>query len=224
MGCTFKGYNLDDYGVIFEKMPVIKKPKRRAELYYVENKDGYSSNELGFDGYTSECTVVLTEPEHFDFLKMVFDGYGQLIRNDQPTRYQNARILNAVEYVKIGYALKASIDFDIEDPFFYLVDEVDEIITAPGTIQNNGTYHSQPLLKLTGTGLVTLSINGRTISYNFDTPYVYVDSKLGKAYYESTIKNKKLVGDFPILDIGENSISWTGSITEVRVSKRTRYL
>lgn len=224
MGCTFKGYNLDNLGVIFEKRPTIKKPKRRVEPLYIENKDGYTTTELGYDGYASSCTVVLTEPEHFDLLKSIFDGYGQLIRNDDPTRFQYAKVQDEIEFIKIGNCLKASFDFNIEDPFLYLVSESNQTLSAPGTVTNDGTYKSEPLLKITGTGFVTVTINGRSFTYNFDTPYVYLDSKLHKAYYETTNKNRKIVGDFPILDVGSNAISWVGSITEIIVTKRTRYL
>lgn len=226
MGCTFKGYNLDDYGVIFEKMPAIKKPKRRTEDIYIDNKDGYKPNELGYDGYTSECIAILTESEHFDFLKGLFDGTGALIRNDDPTRFINAKILNEVEYQVLGNALKATFEFTIEHPFRYLVTDVPQVITTfPNTITNNGNVYSKPYLTIEGSGSVTVTINGTTFSYNFPVSEdVEMDCEVQDSYHEGILRNQYMSGYYPRLEPGSNAISITGSVTSVKVENATRWL
>lgn len=226
MGCTFKGYNLDNYGVIFEKMPAIKKPKRRTDTIYVDNKDGFEANELGYDGYLSECTIVLTEPEYFDFLKGLLDGSGPLIRNDDPLRFINVKIQDELEFQEIGYALKTTFEFSVEHPFRYLVVDVPTTVTTfPNTVTNNGNVYAKPHITLVGSGSVSVTINGTIFSYTFPVGEdVEIDCESEDAYHNGSLRNQYMNGFFPKLKVGSNAIAVTGSLTSIKFENVSRWL
>jgi phage-related protein len=88
---------------------------------------------------------------------------------------------------------------------------------------NAGTVSSLPLIKLTGTGTVSLTA-GNTMSVALDTAYVHIDSDSREVYHLTTLKNRVASGDFPYLAVGANAITVTGTVTEVVITPRTRYL
>ena len=133
-------------------------------------------------------------------------------------------MLSEIGYEFFSHLKSATIEFYVADPFRYYLNEPVITLTSDGNVTNVGTYESLPLIKLTGTGYVVVGINGRAFIYNFDTPYVYIDSQSQEAYYGSTLKNRNLSGDFPKLDVGVNAVSWTGNVTEVVITKRSRFL
>jgi phage-related protein len=70
-----------------------------------------------------------------------------------------------------------------------------------------------------------MTIGGRSFTYVFGAePYVYIDSDSLDAYYLTTKKNANMTGAFPYLTPGVNAISWTGTVTELVITPRSRYL
>ena len=102
------------------------------------------------------------------------------------------------------------------------------ITTFPATIANGGTAESLPLLRISGTGTVNMTLNGVTFEYIFTDGIVYIDCATQEAYYGTTSKNRSLtiVGDdYPKLSVGTNTLMLnSGTVTQVIVTKRTRYL
>ncbi len=221
---TFKGIHASYYNVVVNLLPPFKKASKKVNIINIEGKDGTIVEELGYEGYVLPCKITLMDMTKLDEVMAWLSGSGALVRDDDDTKKVNVSIYNEVSYQKIIGVAEASFEFYVSDPFRYLISESDITLTANGTLTQGGTVFSEPLIKLTGTGLVEVTINGRVFSYNFDTSYVYLDSKLHKAYYLTNKKNRKLSGNFPILDVGLNTISWTGNITEMVITKRTRYL
>lgn len=221
---TFKGVQASTHNVVVNKLPPFKRATQRINTIKIDGKDGVVTQELGYDGYVLPVVITLMDVSKVNDVIAWLSGEGQLINSDDPTRYVNACVYNEVSYERLTTLKQAKVEFLVKDPFRYLLSESNTTITSAGNVTNSGTYKSLPLIKLTGSGLVTVSINGRQFTYNFDTPYVYIDSQSQEAYHLNVSKNRKLGGDFPFLDVGVNAISWTGTVTEMVITKRTRYL
>lgn len=220
----FKGVHASTHSVIVNKLPPFKRATQRINTIKINGRDGVITQKLGYDGYLLPVIITLMDVSKINDVIAWLSGEGQLITDEDTTKYVNACVYNEVSYEKLVTLKEAKVEFLVKDPFRYLVTESNTTLTSPGNVTNNGTYFSQPLIKLTGSGLVTVSINGRQFTYNFDTPYVYIDSQSQEAYHSTVSKNRKLGGDFPFLDVGVNAISWTGTVTEMVITKRTRYL
>jgi len=208
-----------------------QKPQRRSEIKLIDGKAGASVTEYGYAPYIIKAVIGVTKNADIDAIIAWLDGTGVLLCSDDQLKYRNVRVLNDIDYEKLLRFKKAKVEFYVQDPFRYLLSESDITLTSSGSITNAGKVDSMPLLKLTGAGIVVLTIGSQSFTYIFDTPYVYIDcgSYLNgefkqEAYYGTVYKNRKMTGEFPKLLVGANAISWTGTLTELVVTKRTMFL
>ncbi|HAO61546.1 MAG TPA: hypothetical protein DCQ90_06420 [Erysipelotrichaceae bacterium] len=228
MDLIVNGTSLAALGVITENQTEFKKPKRRTQRSYIAGTDGAQSEEYGYDGYDLEYRITPTLPEYFNQIFALLDGDVILEASDDPGKFWYARVDDEVPYSSIALWKTTTVKFFVYNPFRYVKDEVDQTITTfPATIVNAGTAESNPLLKITGSGTVNLTLNGTTVEYTFDTPYVYfecIKGPLRKAYHETTNKTRNKSGGWPVLSPGNNTLTInSGTVTQVIVKKRTRY-
>lgn len=229
MDFTFKGLTATSFGIIVNSMPTFKKAKRKVNKKSVDGRHGTQVEELGYDSYSLPSSITPTDAAYFDSIYAWLDGPGVLICSDDPQKYRMAEVIEEVEYGRIALWKEATIDFFIADPFRYILNEVDQSITIyPGTIVNAGTYESLPLLKLTGSDAISVTLNGTTFTYTFPNgeTYVYIDCREQTAYYASSIdyRDGSMSGNYPTLAIGNNTLAIIGAITQVIATKRTCFL
>ena len=237
---TFNGFHTSDLGLVVNKIAPFYRPRKKTNVFVPDGSSIAKIEELGYQPYELTYQVTLLDDSKFELCQSVLQGQGTLVRDDDNTKYHMARIDSEIEWLRFsqGVALKvAEVTFFVYDPFRYLSNEPDVVLTSHGNIENNGTVYSEPLIKMTGIGIVILTINGFDYTYDFDTPFVYLDSSAREAYasaanIEGTRKTRRLTSDFnrkyqtywPVLEVGTNVISWTGTITELVITKRSRYL
>ena len=143
-----------------------------------------------------------------------------------PNRY------NIVKKVIIEEDIKTTFeeygDFKIKflcEPFYYNLLEKDITITEKGTkFYNKGDFNSNPKIVIYGTGDLQLTINDTTVQINNVDERVLLDSKLFLCLdKDNNNKSIDMIGNFPTLDIGENTITWVGNITKLDISPRIIY-
>lgn len=223
---TFKGISSEQMGLVVNKMPNYVKPKRRSEVIEVQGKDGANIVEYGFAPYTLKATVTLLDVSKLDEIISWLDGSGQLVVSDDPYKYRNVSVLEGIDYARLSDFKEASIEFYVYDPFRYVLKDIDRTFTSfPATIKNNGTYLSQPIITIAGSGAIGVTINGISFDYTFPTSEsVTIDCQNMDATYQGSLRNQYMSGDFPVLDVGVNNISVTGNVTSITFEKYTRYL
>ena len=80
---------------------------------------------------------------------------------------------------------------------------------------------ARPLITITGSGDITLLIGTQIIQLSGIEDGIVLDSELQEVYWNDTLKNSCMTGEFPVLGEGNTAVSWTGgSISEVRVTPR----
>ena len=229
MNGTFKGAILSTKGIVIEKIDWFKKPQRRNDVKLINGVHGGMIVEYGYSPMVVTMNVGLTDMAKLDEVMALLDGAGILTFSGDSGKYRNANVLEQVDYDKLLRFRKASIDFFIADPFRYVVGEADLTFTTfPQTITNTGTFQSLPLLKLTGSGAISITLNGTTFTYTFPSgeTYVWIDCKEQVAYYSSPVdyRDGSMSGNYPTLAIGSNTLAKTGTLTQVVVTKRTCFL
>jgi phage-related protein len=228
MDLTINGTSLATLGVIVENRTNFVKPKRRHSVQMTEGVDGSSVEEYGYDSYSLSYKLTLTDSAKFDEITALIDGDVILEVADDPGKFFYAKVLEGVPYSPLAIWRQVTVEFYIYDPFRYVKDEADVTLTSfPTVINYNGSTVSFPLLKIMGTGLVTITLNGISFTYNFDTPYVYIECMPGPdrgSYYLGDLKNRRKTGGYPYLSPGNNNLTVSGALSEIVVSKRTRYL
>lgn len=228
MDLTINGVSLASLGVIVENRTNFVKPRRRHSTQLTEGVDGASIEEFGYEGYSLLYKITLTDSTKFNQITSLLDGDVILEVADDPGNFFYAKVLEGLAYSPLSIWRKANIEFYVYDPFRYVKEENDVTITTfPTVISYAGSAVSYPLLKIAGSGLVTITLNGVPFTYNFDTPYIYLECMPGAdrgAYYLGTLKNRRKTGGYPYLTPGNNNLSVSGTVTEIVLSKRTRFL
>lgn len=105
-------------------------------------------------------------------------------------------------------------------PIKYLKSEQKEFTVTNGqTIINKGNVPSNPIIKLTGSGDTTLTINGRQTKLKGIQGELIWDAERKLVYKGNFTSQWGVVvaeqGQYnaPMLDVGNNKISWTGNFT-----------
>lgn len=217
-------------GLLICELPPISKPQMRTIITEVEGKDGDIIDEIGYSSYDKVINIGLTRNYDINQIIKYFSGSGDLIMSNEEDKVYKASIYSQIDYNKLLKFRTANVKFHVQ-PFKYLLDEtiVDEEITNQESIQvtNQGLEKSKPIIIIYGTGIITLSINGYdvfTVDLGEDEEYIVVDSLQEEAYKGAILKNRLMSGNFPILDIGENEITWTGDLTRIIVEPKSRWL
>ncbi len=218
-------------GLMICELPPITKPKMRVQETTVDGVDGSIIEELGYESYDKSLKIGLTYNFDIDEVIDYFNGEGKVVFSNEPEKYYNAKIIDQIDYERLLRFREATVKFRVQ-PFKYSNEEgiktfniADEITSV--NVYNNGNYKSKPIIKITGSGTIEFKQEGIAVfTYTFpdDDTYVVIDSNKQDAYVGSTLKNRKMNGEFPILKVGKNVFSWTGTITKIEVSNYSRWL
>lgn len=97
-------------------------------------------------------------------------------------------------------------------------------------IRNTGNYFSKPTIFIKGTGVINLSLNNIqifAINLSNDTQ-IAIDGESMNAYNptNNVLMNRLVIGDYDNLklNIGKNTISWTGEISEIDITNYSRWI
>lgn len=160
----------------------------------------------------------------FQAFALSHKGYYKLTDDYQPNYFRMASIAEAINPDEIDWTYDAGA-FDLVfncKPQLYLTsgETMTTITSASYTLSNPTKFASKPLLRVTGTGSVT--VNGVTITVaSHSYPYVDIDCELMDCYYQGNNLNDKVtIGDyFPELAPGNNAIALSG-VTSLGVTPR----
>lgn len=217
-------------GLIITNTPPITKPKMRVDKIEIDGRDGDIIEKVGYESYTKNVEIGLTR--NFDINEIIkyFTGDGELVLSDEPDKVYIASIFDDVDYEKLLQIRKATIKFHVQ-PFKYLKDEskVSLNVTTQTSIEveNKGLEISKPIITLEGSGTIEIAVNGENIfRYIFPSgeTKVTIDSLKEEAYFEGVYKNRNMLGEFPKLEVGNNTISWTGTLTKIEIEPKSRWL
>ena len=218
-------------GLIISELPPITKPNMRVKETVIDGVDGSIIEELGYESYDRTMAIGLTSGANLDEVMGYFIGNGEVVFSNEPDKYYIARIIKGIDYQRLLRYRVAKVTFRVQ-PFKYNRVEVAREATSDRTrmiVENLGNYTAKPIIAITGSGTVKLSVNDTPIcTYTFpnNESSVVLDSEKQDAYLNSItdLKNRNMNGDFPILPKGNNTISWVGTVTNIRITKYSRWL
>lgn len=148
-------------------------------------------------------------------------GYHTLTDTYDSTYYREGRYLGDVGY--ITYCLytygTATITFDCKPQKWLTSGQTSTSYTADTTITNSYAFASKPLIRIYGTG--TLTVGDYTVVVNtIVSSYVDVDCETMQCYEGTTNCNSNVeIDEFPQLEPGDNAITLT-DITQVDITPR----
>ena len=208
-----------------ERCPEKISPKRRDETFTVPGRHGnLTTTDGAFESYIRSTEFIVKDKKKIDEICAHFKGSGWLIFSSEPDRKYKARVANQIEFSHIIRRFKRFVvEFEIQ-PFGYDVFEQTLVKTAPFSLFNIGTVDSEPLITIFGTGNITLYVNNQSISLKEIAGSITIDSEMQNAYNGAASMNNKMSGNFPILSLGENHITWLGNITKLEIRPNWRYI
>lgn len=96
------------------------------------------------------------------------------------------------------------------------------------SIKNNGNTKSKPKMTIQGSGVINLSLNGMQVfAINLGTDEkITIDVAQMEAYQDGVLKNRFVTGNYDnfMLNVGTNTISWTGDVTEIDIDAYSRWI
>lgn len=220
----FNNIDSKDY-LIINKLPSIFKAERNIKKQEVEGRDGFLTiDDETYKGAIKSVECTIKDLKDIDFLCSWLDGSGEVIFSNEPEKIYKAVIINQIEFKKVFVNFHSFlIQFECQ-PHKYSIGNDIITLEATGTIFNSGSANSKPVIKVFGTGAITLTINSNVVSLTNVSEYVNIDSELMDCYKGTQLMNNYMSGEFPVLAIGNNVFSWVGTVTSIEVTPNFRYL
>lgn len=219
----------DINGLLICELPPITKPQLRVKETVIDGVDGSIIEELGYESYDKTIAIGLKIGADVDEIIEYFTGNGEIIFSNEPNKYYKARIIKSIDYSRLLRYRVAKVTFRVQ-PFKYDNTEVEIYNYANKqelTVVNIGNHTAKPLITIKGSGTVELSVNGKQVcNYTFPSgeDTVIIDSEKQDAYWGNALKNRNMVGDFPIFEKGNNEVAWTGTVERISIQHYSRWL
>lgn len=216
-------------GLIVSELPPITKPKMRVRIDTIDGKDGSETVNLGFEAYTKTLKIGLTRGYDIDNIIAWLHGEGDIQFSNEPDKLYRVKIHDAIDFERLLRFRTADVKFYTQ-PFKYSATERTKTLNVAGQttaeIRNAGNYFSKPIVTLTGTGTVNISVNGvQKCVLNLGTDEsITLDADKQEAYFGGTLKNRQMDGEFITLETGKNTITWTGNLSKIEITHYSRWL
>lgn len=215
-----------DFKLAPTSRPDIPTPEQDVEMIEVEGRHG-SLTKLGkFKDIPFDIEYNILEDMNIKPLLRRIKGY---FFGKKKLQFTDDNVYYKIKSLKISetnneieqYGL-FTVSF-VCDPFQYELDQ--EIrLNKPSSIINRGTIESEPLITIFGNGNIELQVNGKPLYLTDVEEFISLDSELKDAYKNNFAKNYLMIGEFPVFEVGENNIYWSGKVTSVVIEPRWRYI
>jgi len=223
-------------GLLIQTLPPISQPKIRVNIEEIDGRDGDIITKLGYSAYDKEISIGLYGDYDVNQVIAYFTNNqnGKVTFSNEEDKYYNYEILDQIDFERLIRYKTANVKFHVQ-PFKYSSVESTRTFTITNqtsiNINNNGNYISKPVITLTGTGTINLSLNNIqefVIDLGENSTQIVLDIANMNAYNPTTnaFMNRAVTGDYNNFNliVGKNTISWTGTITQVQIENYSRWI
>lgn len=221
-------------GLLISKLPPITKPKQRTQTEEIDGRDGDIVTTLGYGAYDKSIDIGLYGDFDIEDIMTYFNSSGTVTFSNEEDKYYNYQIVDQIDFDRLIRFRTAKVKMHVQ-PFKYSSVEGTRTFNITSeeeiTINNSGNYVSKPVISITGSGTINLSVNGYevlVIELGEDATTITIDTANMEAYNQNTseLMNRSVTGDYDnlYLNAGSNTISWTGTITQIQITNYSRWL
>lgn len=232
----YKGKRSTDFHLYIENELTIPIPEQDIELMEIVGKDGdLAIDKKRLKGVSKSFPCILDVPIGRD-VASVAKEISEWLRNDVGWDKLIFSGYEGYEYEALCYETfnieetlrtrgKTVINFRLK-PYKFKVGSRESLNINNGqAIVNTEKRPSKPIIKITGTGNITVKNNG--IDWLILTSvdgYITIDSARMSIYKDNTSLFSKMNANlsplFPLLGPGENKLTWTGNVTKLELAPR----
>lgn len=218
-------------GLLIQNLPPISKPKQRVNVEEIDGRDGDIVTYLGYGAYDKQFKVGLYGSFDIDEIISYFNSQGTVIFSNEEDKYYNYQIIEQIDFDKLLRFKEATIKMHMQ-PFKYSAEDNQKVFDITDEtsiiIRNAGNIYSRPVITITGSGTINLSLNNNqlfTINMGEYTS-ITIDTNNMNAYNGTTLLNRNIIGSYDNfkLNVGKNTISWTGTITKIEIDNYSRWI
>lgn len=220
----FKGISSKDMQVIIEEEEhFIARASQRYETTEIEGRNGAIFDTLGYSIVERPIYIQCLNIDKIDDILAWLNGEGEF---EYKGRKTIARFYSQLEPQR-NSCIRIIDTIFIRDPFWYKIE--DDYIEITNNITNEGNIESRPILKLekTTSNEVDITINNIRFKYNFnEDTYVEINCEEKNVQYEGLNRNRQIeIGyEFPMLNIGNNTIILNSGECIVKAKRKDRWL
>ena len=221
-------------GLLIQELPPISKPKMRANIEEIDGRDGDEVTPLGYSAYDKEFSIGLYGDFDIDEVIQYFNSSGTVVFSNEDDKYYNYQILEQIDFERLIRFRTATVRMHVQ-PFKYSTVEAEKSFTITDEtsiqIRNIGNYYSKPIITIYGSGTINLSLNGIqlfVIDLGATATQITIDFDKMEAYNQETtvLMNRQVTGNYDnfTLNVGLNTISWTGTIKQIQITNYSSWL
>jgi len=226
----WNGVRSDTKHIIFnERVPIVR-PEERVEHIVIPGRPGELTQAEGEDIFNS---YIQTVPIAVDGLANVpaaeawLKGDGYVTFDTQSSLKQRARIINAVTFQrhsKNANWYEGEIQFYCDPIKMPATDETITVTSSGTALSNPGTLPAFPMITITGSGAVSITIAGETLVIPSLTSGWVADCENQWLLQSGVPQMNAWTGKFPKIPVGNSTVAWTGNITKLVINPRWRTL
>lgn len=222
-------------GLLISSLPPITKPKMRTRIEEIDGRAGDIITNLGYSAYDKEFDIGLYGSFDLDQVMSFFNSSGTVTFSNEEDKYYYFDIFEQIDYESLIRFKTAKVKMHIQ-PFKYSLLENTQTFNITNStenvqITNTGNFISKPIISITGTGTINLSLNGYQV-FIIDLGESETTITINVADLEAhnidtgELMNRQVTGDYSNfnLNVGINTITWTGSISQIQLSNYSRWL
>ena len=214
-------------GLRITRPPVIPPTRRVVNTIEVDGREGSLTILRGWRDVSFDLQAALLGDNHAtrwrDILPQILNAESIHFSNDEGVFYQIKQVTATPHEKRLVGMSEYTLAFTCA-PFRYMRNVAMITRTISGILANPGTVHSLPRITVFGTGTRTLTINGRAIVLNLLQGRLTLDSALKICHFGNVAQNNQMTGDFPVLSVGNNTITLGTGITRLEIEPRWRFL
>lgn len=227
----WNGTRSDTKHILFnDRVPIIR-PEERVEHIVIPGRPGEMTQVEGaniFNSYIQTLSITVDGKDNVPAAEAWLTGEGYVTFDTQSTLRQKARIINAVTFQrhsKNANYYTGDVQFYCEPIKRALTDTGIEVTSSGTALTNPGTLPAFPLIEITGSGAVSISIGGKTLlipacvsGWKADCENQWILDSNGVPQFDAW------QGEFPQIPAGNSTVLFTGSITKLTITPHWRYL
>lgn len=218
-----------------EKYPDIHAPVRRRDTFSIPGRSGalhvaedaFENVPKTYACYFHADNFVAETADAVKAWMLSNPGYQRLIDLYEQEHYYRAVVLEEISFSNwMGKYSRFVVNFSCDPRHFLISGDNALTFSTSGTVVRNPTvFPARPLITVYGAGDGTVTIGGVTVQLFSMIDTVTLDCELQDAYRDrgGILENwngKIYAPEFPVLQPGENRISWTGGVTRVEIIPR----